>query len=52
MNFIAIPGAADPAVVSAAIGYCGVRQDCFYIADAPGKRDKDSPVTEPVHAQD
>ncbi|MGH7620094.1 MAG: phage tail sheath family protein [Gemmatimonadaceae bacterium] len=52
VNFIAIPGASDPAVLSAAIGYCGTRQDCFYIADSPGKRDKDTPVTDPPHVQD
>lgn len=52
IGFLAIPGASDPSVVSAAVGYCGIRQDCFYIADAPGKRTKDWPVTEPVHAQD
>ncbi len=52
VNFIAIPGASDPGVVGAAIGYCAIRQDCFYIADAPGKRDKNTPVTEPPHAQD
>jgi phage tail sheath protein FI len=52
VNFIAIPGASDPAVVSAAVGYCGIRQDCFFIADAPGKRGKDDPATEPVHVQD
>lgn len=52
VNFIAIPGGSDPAVVSAAIGYCGIRQDCFYIADATGKRDKNVPVTEPPNAQD
>lgn len=52
VNFIAIPGASDPAVVSAAVGYCGIRQDCFYIADITGKRDKNTPVTDPPHAQD
>lgn len=52
IGFVAIPGATDPAVVGAAVGYCGIRQDCFFIADAPGKRTKDTPVTEPVHAQD
>lgn len=52
VNFIAIPGASDPAVVSAAVGYCGIRQDCFYIADISGKRDKNTPVTDPPHAQD
>lgn len=52
VNFLAIPGATDPAVVSAAVGYCGIRQDCFYVADAPGKRTKDSPTTEPVQVQD
>jgi phage tail sheath protein FI len=52
VNFVAIPGATDPAVVGAALGYCGTRQDCFFIADATGKRTKDTPVTEPVHAQD
>jgi phage tail sheath protein FI len=52
VSIIAIPGASDPAVVSAAVGYCGVRQDCFYVADPPGKRDKSTPVTEPVHVRD
>lgn len=52
VNFIAIPGVSDAGVVGAAVGYCAIRQDCFYIADAPGKRDKNTPVTEPVHAQD
>ncbi len=52
VNFIAIPGASDPAVVGAAAGYCGIRQDCFFIADTPGKREKDTPLTEPVHARD
>ncbi len=52
VNFIAIPGASDPAVVGAALGYCGTRQDCFFIADASGKRTKDTPITEPVHVQD
>jgi phage tail sheath protein FI len=52
VNFIAIPGASDPAVVGAALGYCGTRQDCFFIADSSGKRTKDTPITEPVHAQD
>jgi phage tail sheath protein FI len=52
VNFVAIPGASDPPVVSAAAGYCGVRQDCFFIADAPGKRDKDLPVTDPARVRD
>ncbi|MCC7247459.1 MAG: phage tail sheath subtilisin-like domain-containing protein [Lysobacter sp.] len=52
VNFVAIPGASDPAVVGAALGYCGTRQDCFFIADTNGKRTKDTPITEPVHAQD
>jgi phage tail sheath protein FI len=52
VNFVAIPGASDPAVVSAAVGYCGIRQDCFFIADITGKRDKFTPVTDPPHAQD
>ena len=52
VNFIAIPGATDPGVVGDAAGYCGIRQDCFYIADSPGKRDKDTPVTDPVHVRD
>lgn len=52
VNFMAIPGATDPAVVGAAIGYCGIRRDCFCIADAPGKRDRNTPVTEPVHVRD
>jgi phage tail sheath protein FI len=52
VNFIAIPGATDPGVIGDAVGYCSIRQDCFFIADAPGKRDKLTPTTEPAHAQD
>jgi phage tail sheath protein FI len=52
VNFVAIPGASDQAVVGAAAGYCGVRQDCFFIADGPGKRDKDDPVTDPARVRD
>lgn len=52
VNFIAIPGASDPAVVGAAVGYCSVRRDCFFIADAPGKFDKNVPVTDPSKVQD
>jgi len=52
VNFIAIPGATDPGVIGDAVGYCSIRQDCFYIADAPGKRDKLTPVTEPAQASD
>jgi hypothetical protein len=52
VNFIAIPGAYDPAVVGAAVGYCAVRRDCFFIADAPGKFDKNTPVTDPSRVQD
>ena len=52
VNFIAIPGASDPAVVGAAAGYCEIRGDCFFIADAPGQRTRDTPLTEPVHALD
>jgi phage tail sheath protein FI len=52
VNFIAIPGATDPSVVGSALGYCGTRQDCFFIADSRGMRTKDSPVIEPVHVQD
>jgi hypothetical protein len=29
VNFIAIPGATDPDVISKAVGYCTVRKDCF-----------------------
>jgi hypothetical protein len=52
VNFITIPGASDPGVIGDAVGYCSIRQDCFFIADAPGKRDKTTPVTGPAHAQD
>lgn len=52
VNFIAIPGASDPAVLSAAVGYCGVRRDCFFIADCDGKRDKLTPTQEPAHVRD
>ena len=51
VNFIAIPGATDPGLIGDAVGYCSIRQDCFFIADAPGKRDKLTPVTEPAHVQ-
>lgn len=52
VNFIAVPGAVDAAVVGAAAGYCDTRGDCFFIADAPGKRTKDTPTTEPVHVRE
>jgi phage tail sheath protein FI len=52
VNFIAIPGATDPGVIGDAVGYCSIRQDCFFIADSPGKRDKLTPLTDPAHAQD
>jgi phage tail sheath protein FI len=52
VNFVTIPGASDPAVVGAAVGYCGIRQDCFFLADSPGKRDKDTAVTDPAHVRD
>jgi phage tail sheath protein FI len=52
VNFIAIPGATDPGVIGDAVGYCSIRQDCFFIADAPGKRDKLTPVTGPAQASD
>lgn len=52
VNFIAIPGASDPAVVSAAAGYCGTRGDCFFIADCDGKRTKETPINEPAHVRD
>lgn len=52
VNFVAIPGNSDPEVIGRAVGYCTTRKDCFFIADPPGKRTKDAPVTEPVHVQD
>jgi phage tail sheath protein FI len=52
VNFIAIPGYWGADVVGAAAGYCGLRQDCFFIADAPGKSEKSSPVTDPAHVRD
>jgi phage tail sheath protein FI len=39
-------------VIGDAAGYCSTRQDCFFIGDSPGKRDKTTPVTDPAHAQD
>jgi phage tail sheath protein FI len=52
VNFVCIPGAVDPDVIDTAVGYCARRGDCFYIADAPGKRDKNSPLTDPARVQD
>lgn len=52
VNFIAIPGNSDPDVIGKAVGYCTTRRDCFFIADPPGKRTKDTPLTEPVQVQD
>ncbi|HKY01861.1 MAG TPA: phage tail sheath subtilisin-like domain-containing protein [Burkholderiales bacterium] len=52
VNFIAIPGAIDPGVIGSAVGYCATRRDCFYIADAPGKVDKNTPITDPSKVQD
>jgi phage tail sheath protein FI len=51
-NFVAIPGIASPGVVSQAVGYCGIRRDCVFIADSPGKTTKDSPITDPSHVSD
>lgn len=50
INFFAIPG-CDSHVTDAAVGYCATRGDCFFIADAPGMRDRNTPLTQPVHAQ-
>jgi phage tail sheath protein FI len=52
VNFIAIPGASDPNVVSQAVGYCTVRHDCFFIADPPGKVTKDTPTEDPPKVLD
>jgi phage tail sheath protein FI len=52
VNFIAIPGATDPGVIGDAVGYCSIRQDCFFIADSPGKDAKTTPVTDPAHVRD
>lgn len=52
VNFVTIPGASDPGVISQAVGYCGTRRDCFFIADSPGKTTKDTPVTDPSHVAD
>jgi len=52
VNFVTIPGASDPGVISQAVGYCTVRRDCFFIADSPGKNTKDTPVTDPSHVSD
>jgi phage tail sheath protein FI len=52
VNFVAIPGAIDPGVISSAVGYCANRRDCFFIADAPGKFEKNAPVTDPPKVQD
>lgn len=52
VNFIAIPGATDPDVISRAVGYCTVRGDCFFIADAEGKARDDEAVTDPSKAME
>lgn len=52
VNFVAIPGIASPGVVSQAVGYCGIRRDCVFIADSPGKTTKDTPITDPAHVAD
>jgi hypothetical protein len=52
VNFVTIPGIASPGVVSQAVGYCGIRRDCVFIADSPGKTTKDSPITDPSHVSD
>ena len=52
VNFVAIPGASDAGVISQAVGYCGIRRDCIFIADSPGKTTKDTPVTDPSHVAD
>jgi hypothetical protein len=52
VNFVAVPGIASPGVVSQAVGYCGIRRDCVFIADSPGKTTKDSPITDPPHVAD
>ncbi len=52
VNFVAIPGIATPGVVSQAVGYCGIRRDCVFIADSPGKTTKDTPITDPAHVAD
>ncbi len=52
VNFIAIPGNASPNVIGEALGYCAIRKDCFFIADAPGKRLPETPLTEPPMVQD
>lgn len=48
VNFIAIPGEFEPGLVGQGVAYCTNRKDCFYIADPPGKEDKDTPVTDPA----
>jgi phage tail sheath protein FI len=50
INFFAIPG-CDAQVTDAAVAYCANRGDCFFIADAPGMRDRNTRQTQPVHAQ-
>lgn len=52
VNFIAIPGATDSGVIDYAVGYCKNRGDCFFIADAPGKESRDTPITTPPKVQD
>ncbi|MGH7392796.1 MAG: phage tail sheath subtilisin-like domain-containing protein [Candidatus Rokuibacteriota bacterium] len=52
VNFITIPGNSDAGVIGRAVGYCTVRKDCVFIADAPGKRTRDTPTTEPAEVQD
>jgi phage tail sheath protein FI len=52
VNFLAIPGATDPSVIGSAVGYCATRRDCFFIADAPGKVDRNTPITDPPKVRD
>jgi phage tail sheath protein FI len=41
VNLVALPGKNDPAFISAGIGYCDGRGDCFFLADGPGSVERD-----------
>jgi phage tail sheath protein FI len=51
VSILCIPGVSDAGVIGKAVGYCALRKDCFFIADPPGKRDRDDPATTPSEVQ-
>lgn len=42
VNLIAIPGKTEDAIVTALLGYCDTRNDCFAIIDAPQGADSEA----------